>query len=402
MILKIKNYWNSKSLHFRISFAFTLILAFSLLLCNFIIYAILKKPGEDNLDRILMQNNGFGYDPYNMGIDPYDLFQLRQASIDNLNNNTLYYFTISSIVVLIASAFLSYYISKFILSKVSKEQKALRAFVSDASHELRTPLAIIKSQAELLDMKKDTLNDFSKFKEESSKTNKNILNTANQMNSLVDSLLSISRLESSSSDPNSKETKEILNVEEIYREVLENLRITDRQIIEDIDSKPIFVFMNIEELKSVFNNIITNILKYTPEKSQFKVYIKRNRNVAQIVFIDSGKSLKLEDTKHIYDRFWVGDNSRNKEIKGTGLGLSIVKKIIQKNKGTISATLSIEGGLIQKIALPASTNNKNVVNIPASKKAVPDFTKHVAVNTEKEEDKNPNTGTISSSTNTIS
>jgi len=85
---------------------------------------------------------------------------------------------------------------------------------------------------------------------------------------------------------------------------------------------------------SIFENLIENAIKYTPERGQ--IFISLQSEKGQIVFSvsDNGPGLTEIQKERIFDRFYRVDESRS-EVKGTGLGLAIVEKNVQELHGTI-------------------------------------------------------------------
>ena len=82
-------------------------------------------------------------------------------------------------------------------------------------------------------------------------------------------------------------------------------------------------------MEIVFENLITNSIKYSDSNKNIEIDIKNNSDFLICSIKDQGYGMKEEQVKKIFDRFYRNDNSRNSEVGGFGLGLSIVKKLCE-------------------------------------------------------------------------
>ncbi len=90
-------------------------------------------------------------------------------------------------------------------------------------------------------------------------------------------------------------------------------------------------------LKTVFNNLIENAIKYSPENTTITLSLEKKENYAYFCIEDEGSGIEEEKLPHIFERFYRADTSRSKNIKGYGLGLSLVKQIVELHHGVIIA-----------------------------------------------------------------
>ena len=118
-------------------------------------------------------------------------------------------------------------------------------------------------------------------------------------------------------------------------------------------NKDVNVIMDVEQIRRVFNNLITNAVKYVEvENGQILVRIDDEGDDIHIAVADNGKGIAQEDLPYIFDRFYRTDASRNSKKGGSGLGLSIAKKIIEKHDGKIWATSMVNVGTTIHFTLP--------------------------------------------------
>ena len=110
-------------------------------------------------------------------------------------------------------------------------------------------------------------------------------------------------------------------------------------------SKDILVVLDVEQMKRVINNIISNSVKYM-DKSETKIGISLidEGDFVKIDLSDNGRGISAEDLPYIFDRFYRADSSRNSSKGGSGIGLSIVRKIIEDHGGRIWAKSVLGSG----------------------------------------------------------
>ena len=97
-------------------------------------------------------------------------------------------------------------------------------------------------------------------------------------------------------------------------------------------------------LKSLFYNLITNAIKYTPDNGQITIEWYTENKMAIFKITDNGIGIAKEHSPRLTERFYRVDKSRSREGGGTGLGLSIVKHIIEAHSQTIHARSTINVG----------------------------------------------------------
>jgi len=106
-------------------------------------------------------------------------------------------------------------------------------------------------------------------------------------------------------------------------------------------------------LKSVFQNLISNAIKYQAEGNEpiLEIYAKKDNNVLRMDFKDNGLGMDLESNAHklfqIFSRLNI-----DSRIKGNGIGLYLAKKLITKNNGTITVESSLGNGSTFTLYLP--------------------------------------------------
>ena len=208
--------------------------------------------------------------------------------------------------------------------------KAKTEFVSLASHQLRTPLSAINWYTEML-----LAGDAGELKDEQRKYLREIALSNDRMVVLVDALLNVSRLELGTLmiDP------ELQDIRELADEVIKELQ-------SKIDEKKIdFVAEYSENLQKmsldkkltqiIFQNLLTNAIKYTPEKGEINLYVLGKDKHIEIRVTDTGMGIPKEQQEKIFSKLFRADNVKGADTDGTGLGLYLVKLILDQCNGSI-------------------------------------------------------------------
>ena len=194
----------------------------------------------------------------------------------------------------------------------------LKSFASNASHELKTPITVINSHAQALVSGIIKGNSLPKYY-------RNILKESIEMNDLVTNLPTISKLSSPGIRLNQTEVSS-LNLIKNSIEKYETLEL--EKDINWIFPEGDFIILGEEKLlKTAFDNIIQNALKYSKENGI--IYISSDKNKLKIE--NTMDSTLSKDKELLWEPFSRGENATDKSIDGNGLGLSIVKMILKLN-----------------------------------------------------------------------
>ena len=223
------------------------------------------------------------------------------------------------------------------LSKTEELQKDLMANVS---HDLKTPLTMIKAYAELiLDI---NIND-----KEKCKNNLNIIiEEVNRLNELVNDILALTKVENDLDKLDISSFDLIKLIEKIVKQ--HNIYvIKDGYNIEFIHDniKELVIEADKKKIEQVIYNLLNNALNYTGKDKKVIIKVEDDDKDYTIMVIDSGKGIDKKEIDHIFDRYYRSKKNHKRYVYGTGLGLSIVKNILllhnyeygvtsKKNKGT--------------------------------------------------------------------
>lgn len=215
------------------------------------------------------------------------------------------------------------------INKMTEELSSIETlrtdFVSNVSHELKTPLAVLQNYCVLLEepnLSEEKRMEYAKSVNEATK----------HLSELITNILKLNKLENQKILPKAHR----FNLSETLCECLIAFESEWEQkeidLFCDIDSD-IYINSDKEMLSIVWNNLISNALKFTSQGGNVSVSLKKVNNRVEVKFADSGCGMNAETLKHIFDKFYQGDTSHSE--KGNGLGLALVKRVIDLLSGEI-------------------------------------------------------------------
>ncbi|MCI0542373.1 ATP-binding protein [bacterium] len=219
--------------------------------------------------------------------------------------------------------------------------KAKTEFVSLASHQLRTPLSAIRWYSEMLISEK-----LGSLNEEQRAYLKEVYQSNRRMIDLVNALLNVSRIDLGTFAVESKDTDIIEICESVLQEL--QVKISEKgQTVEKRYEKD-FPHVNVDPklLRIIFQNLLSNSVKYTPEHGVITASISRSGENMRITVSDTGVGIPKENQDKIFTKLFRADNAREVEAEGTGLGLYIVKAIVERSDGRVwfESPVRFEGG----------------------------------------------------------
>lgn len=241
-------------------------------------------------------------------------------------------------------------------SDITHEKQVDRAkteFVSLASHQLRTPLTAISWYIEML-----LAGDAGKLTKEQKDYLYEVYKGNNRMIELVNALLNVSRIDlgTISMDPVPTDVREI--ADSLLTELTPQWHLKKMNIIKSYDPALPLVNVDPKLIRIVFQNLLTNAIKYTPEKGTITFSITKDTRNIKIIVADSGYGIPKDSQSRIFGKLYRADNIRDKETDGNGLGLYIVKSIIENSGGKITFKSVENKGTTFTITLPLSGMRK--------------------------------------------
>ncbi len=300
------------------------------------ISAVSEETAVSLADKVLSggQKSGFIYDYRYMISDIPEggrlvIFCDRGAALAGFRNfrNTS---IVISLIGLLAIGCVIYFISGKAVRPIEEAGEKQKRFISDAGHEIKTPLSIIRADADVLGMELGEDNEWIS----------DIVKQTERLTLLTNDLISLSKMEEGAESLYMEE----VDISALAEDVADSAKapsitrgITFVSDIEDgvritCDKKKVYELMSI---------LLDNALKYCPEGGNVSWSLSSKGKKAVIrVANDLSEAMDKETARHLFDRFYRADSSRNSESGGFGIGLSVARAVAEAHKGRITSELS--------------------------------------------------------------
>lgn len=214
------------------------------------------------------------------------------------------------------------------ISEQMSLQKALKGFIANASHELKTPLTSIIGYLEILEMETG-LSDIGK------QSVAVIEQQSKRMQDMIQDLIQLSRIESSSLEPDEGES---IEVQSLMQNVMSALsQHCDQGRMQCKIAKGLKLLANAADVMSICSNLLENALKHCATDTQIAISWQVN-SLNELVYCvtDSGAGIAEADIPLLTQRYYRGLNTTADQISGSGLGLSIVEQAAIRHGGHLS------------------------------------------------------------------
>lgn len=228
---------------------------------------------------------------------------------------------------------------------LERNEKMRREFMADVSHELRTPLSVLRGELEAIEDGVRSLDQSSM---------KSLQGEVSMLSKLVDDLYELSLADVGALTYRKAPCRlnDLLeNSLAMYRE-----RFTARQLQIDLElpRQPVELLADASRLQQLFSNLLENAVRYTDVNGTLRISVGGDRDTVRIDFLDSGPGVSASQLPRLFERFYRGESSRNREHGGAGLGLAICRSIANAHDGSLVADHSPYGGLWLILRLPRS------------------------------------------------
>ena len=216
-------------------------------------------------------------------------------------------------------------------------------FISNVSHEMKTPIAVIKNSAQLLQMKGTS-------EEQRQEYARNIDSAAGRLSDLITNILKMNKLEHQNIVPDTEDY-------DVCRQLCDCIiqfenRWEEKKIELDIDLEDkAFVRADEELMTLVWNNLLSNALKFTEQGGRITVRQASEHGWVIVSISDTGCGMSADTIEHIFDKFYQGDTSHSKE--GNGLGMALVRRVLQLIDGEIQVMSEVGKGSTFTVRLPS-------------------------------------------------
>lgn len=219
-----------------------------------------------------------------------------------------------------------------LMHQIESAFEAEREFIGNVSHELLTPISIIRS-------KLDNFTANTKLHEEELRKIFEAKQTLSRLTKMVRSLLLLSRIENQEYLKNESIVLSQL-LSDILSEFQDRVDIKHQNISFQNTAKDISIKGNAELLRILLSNLISNAIKYTPEKGSISLTLEKQTDQLVLTIEDNGYGISKTELPHIFDRF----KKFSKQKESFGLGLALVKQIADYHDIQIQVNSSPESG----------------------------------------------------------
>ncbi len=209
------------------------------------------------------------------------------------------------------------------------------------AHDIKGPLTSIVGFAELLEegfLEGDAATDAART----------IRSNAQRLATLANDVLALSRVEHGELEI----ADERVDLVKLIQEAID-LHANVRTIVFDHDVDTACVRGDCERLRQVFDNLLRNAIKYSPNGDEVRIELRRDGAGFVASVIDRGIGIPPEETQRLFDRFSRGSNARRAKIAGTGIGLFIVKMIVDRHGGDVAVESKVGEGSRFDVRLPS-------------------------------------------------
>lgn len=243
---------------------------------------------------------------------------------------------------------------KRITHKMNNEGKKIRyQFLSVLSHELKAPLNAVEGYLRMMQEQQagERITDYATHIDRS-------LQRIRGMRNLILDLLDFTKIRLERKDDKIQE----VDLEEMAKGAIITVRPYAIQMEVEINldvKKDSVILADPEDIEIIFNNLISNAVKYNKVGGKVQISIDSTEDEAIITFSDTGIGISEYDQRNLYTEFMRVKNDRTRNISGSGLGLSIVKKVIELYYGTIQLQSKPDIGSVFTVRLPKNPRTLN-------------------------------------------
>lgn len=224
------------------------------------------------------------------------------------------------------------------VSEEIKSQNMKTELISNVSHDLKTPLTGIKNYAELLGQDNVSGQDKQVYLE-------NLQHYIDRLNNLIEDLFEVSKVNSGNIELNPVELNVVALIQQAQAETEDLLKQKNLTVILDAPENDIVQALDGDKTYRIFENLFTNIAKYTLPGTRVYVSATAQPEYTEIVFKNISEAQMNFTPEEIVERFVRGDKSRHES--GSGIGLAIVKSFTEVQNGTFS--IEIDGDLFKAV-----------------------------------------------------
>ena len=229
------------------------------------------------------------------------------------------------------------------LAETLQQQEMLRKrLTADMAHEIRTPLTALQTHVEAM---------MDGVWEPTHERLTGCHDEIHRLTKLVDNLQDLAKLEQANLSLNKSRfnlSEELDRIVDTFKAQFINKRLTINTELQ----RDVIVLMDRDKLRQIMFNLLSNAYKYSREGGMVNVKLTTSDETLKISVTDNGIGIEKDDLPHIFERFYRGDLSRNRETGGAGIGLTIVKTLVETHGGKITVESQPDKGSSFQLIFP--------------------------------------------------
>lgn len=209
------------------------------------------------------------------------------------------------------------------LDRIEQAVRREEEFATDAAHEFRTPLAIMKMQIQTTLLKERSPEEYTQSLEV-------MLAEVSRLSGISESLLQSARGIETQAPP--------LDLAQVVGEVVKRsqTKLSGGEPRLQLETETALVQISADEVGILLDNLISNAVRYGAEDKPIQIKLHKNGSWASLSVHNRGSCMTPEVQEKVFERFYRGEESRNRQQGGAGVGLSVCKRIVESRGGTIS------------------------------------------------------------------
>lgn len=230
------------------------------------------------------------------------------------------------------------------LKKLMQEKDA---FLAVLTHDMKSPITTIHLYANMI-------KEHPQILEKKPQVIDTVLRSQETLTDIVNNILDLEKLQADGQVPMEKETIDYVPVAQKVIEMIQIQAEAKKIELQQVGfDKHILVYADRHHMERILNNLISNAIKYTPQKGRIIIALDVNQTENELILQvqDSGYGIPVEDMPYVFDRFHRV-SSHQKLAAGTGLGLAITKALVEAHGGHIEVKSQNERGTVFTTHLP--------------------------------------------------
>jgi signal transduction histidine kinase/ligand-binding sensor domain-containing protein/DNA-binding response OmpR family regulator len=244
------------------------------------------------------------------------------------------------------------------------------------SHEIRTPLTLIKGPV-------STLANSNNLNAEDKNNLKLAERNIEKLEALISQFIDYQKTGMSKMQMQVVRIDLVAFLEDIINSFIPLIDAKEINFKFDKPSKPIILLFDKEKMEKIFNNLISNAIKYTNKSNSIHISILQNNKEAIVHVSDTGIGIPEKQQRFIFKGYYRADNTINLNEAGSGIGLNVAKELVELHKGNLTFVSSENKGTVFTMTIPLANEMLENFLVIEKKEELPTTTKKTKLDAHK-------------------